>query len=319
MNISINNLINYFNKDEDINDNFVNLKKDETSILNNIHEFKNIFGDYLIRIASAVDSNISFLYSLLYLLDDEYYSFSLKEQKEYINALKKKLKNEITKKNFIKDIKLSKNGWNKKNILLLVNNNITNNNYIYYVSAFFNINIFLIDVNDKNIYIFYNEDEYSKYKTNICILKFNDHYEPIMYEDGSKHISSNSQILTNILNSERIKIPVVGFTKKIVTKDFKLTNDIDTNIVDSISNEDSVSTPVYKINDVDIQLELNTVSEEYNTENNLIENKYSTQTVDELVKKYKKPDLIKICKEIKIPYSGKNKLQLAKNIIEKSN
>lgn len=336
MSISINNLLDYLqNNNENMNiENDVKvLDKDDTDNLINIKEFNNIFGDYIERygiISHNKDKNISFLYSLLYLIDDEYYLFSSEEQLTYINALKKKLINETTKKNLLKNLNLKGNGWNKKTLVNLLKKDDINFNYIYYIASYFNINIFIVDLNDKIIYPFYNDDKFILQKTNILISLNKDIYEPLIYVDGSKYFLYNSDIIQNIVNYEKLKMPNIGFTKVIKVKVFELSNNLDeydNNILCDINelsndkfnnvndlNDNNDSLPVYKINTQDIELELNSISDDYNTENNF--NKYKSFSKDELLK-YKKDELINICKELHIPYSNKNKIILVNLIREK--
>ena len=332
MNISADNLINFL-KNDDItieNNEITILEKNKTENFSNIGKFNDIFDNYVERYGITSyykKQNISFLFSFLFLVDSEYYSFIEKEQLEYISALKKKIRNEVTKKNLLKNLNLTGNGWNKKNLLGLIKNNIINNNYIYYIASYFNINIFVIDINNNIIIPFYNDDLFTIYKTNIIISLYNDIYEPIVYVDGSKQFLYNSDILQKIINSEKISMPSIGFTKVIKLKQFEINNKLDSfdnKISENEISENEISEnesknnhPVYKINDIDIELEINTISEEYNTEYNNIENKYKSFSLNELLSTYKKPELINICKELKIPYSNKNKKILAKNILDK--
>ena len=82
------NIIDFYNfvKNNEIQEIKIK-KKNDIDNIENIEIFKNIFSNYLLRVGST--DNDSFLYSLLYLLDKDYYLFSTKEQNEYISALKK--------------------------------------------------------------------------------------------------------------------------------------------------------------------------------------------------------------------------------------
>jgi len=333
MNISADNLINFLKNDDIVLETkeIKILEKNKTDNFSNIEKFNNIFDDYVERYGITSyyrKQNISFLFSFLFLVDNEYYSFTEKEKLEYISALKKKKRNEETKKNLLKNLNLTGNGWNKKTLLELIKNDIINNNYIYYIASYFNINIFVIDINKNIIIPFYNDDLFTIYKTNIIISLYNDIYEPIVYVDGSKQFLYNSAILQKIINSNKISMPSIGFTKVIKLKQFEINNKLDSfdnkitenEITENEITENEITEnnhPVYKINDIDIELEINTISEEYNTEHNNFENKYKSFSLDELLNTYKKPELIKICKELKIPYSNKNKKVLAKNILDK--
>lgn len=317
MELSCNNLINFFNNEDKIEEyTITNLKFNETENLNKIKIFNSIFDDYVLRYGIKQyykKKNISFLYSLLFLIDKDYFTLTENEQMQYIIALKKKIRNEVTVKNLLKNLKLTGNGWNKKNLINLFETDEINNNYIYYISSYFNINIFVLNIEEKCIYPFYNDDNYNKYKTNIIVSYLNDIYEPIIYKDGSHHFLYNCHILNNILNTDKLIMPEIGFIKKNKIKEFIINYEtIEENFVSENSN-----LPVYKINKNDIEIEeKNSISEDYNTEYKH-ENKYKDFTIDELLKGNSKLDLINICKELKIPYSNKNKKELAENIIKK--
>lgn len=339
MNISIDDLLDYINDDNDtieLNNDIKILEKDKTENFSNAPDFKDIFSDFVERygiISYDKDKNISFLYSLLYLIDDDYYLFSEKEQINYIKALKVKLISETTKKNLLKNLNLKGNGWNKKNLINLLKKDIIDFNYVYYIISYFNINLFLVDIEKKCIYSFYNDDKFILQKTNILMSLTKNIYEPLIYIDGSKQYLYNSDLIDKIIKSDKLKMPTIGFTKLIKVKDFEISNKLDTydnnindnnepNVLNDINelvciennNLDNNNLPIYKINKDDIELELNTVSEDYNTENNF--NKYKSFSVSDMLK-YKKDELINICKELNIPYSNKNKLILVKSILDK--
>jgi len=339
MNISIDDLLDYINDDNDtieLNNDIKILEKDKTENFSNVPDFKDIFSDFVERygiINYDKDKNISFLYSLLYLIDDDYYLFSEKEQINYIKALKVKLISETTKKNLLKNLNLKGNGWNKKNLINLLKKDIIDFNYVYYIISYFNINLFLVDIENNCIYSFYNDDKFILQKTNILMSLTKNIYEPLIYIDGSKQYLYNSDLIDKIIKSDKLKMPTIGFTKLIKVKDFEISNKLDTydnnindnnepNVLNDINelvciennNLDNNNLPIYKINKDDIELELNTVSEDYNTENNF--NKYKSFSVSDMLK-YKKDELINICKELNIPYSNKNKLILVKSILDK--
>jgi hypothetical protein len=201
---------------------------------------------------------------------------------------KKKIRSIATEKKLLTNLKLINNGWNKKNLIKLLNDDIINFNYIYFLTAYFNINIFLIEEN--NIYPFYNDDEYTVYKYNFLIFKNNDIYEPIIYIDGSKNLLYNSTLLKNILENDKLKIPESGFNKKNKIKNFLISN---------------------KVELYDNNIELN------NTKIEKSEEYYSdiVYSKNELLK-LKKKELIDIAKNKKIPYSNKNKAELIENILK---
>ena len=149
--------------------------------------------------------------SILYLVDDDYLLLDYIEQVKYAKILKK-IRHIATEKNLLLNLNL-KVMDGIKNLIKLFDDDIVNNNYVYFLAAYFNINIFLIE--EDNIYIYYNDDEYTVYKYNFLIFKNKDIYEPIVYIDGTKNLLYDSSLLKNILNSQYLKVPIVGFTKPL--------------------------------------------------------------------------------------------------------
>ena len=281
---------------EETNNNIKLLDYNDTDNFINNKYFSDLFGEYVIRTSVINSSNNSLFASVLYLVDDDFVTFDKSEQLKYINVLKKKIRSIATEKKLLTNLKLINNGWNKKNLIKLLNDDIINFNYIYFLAAYFNINIFLIEEN--NIYPFYNDDEYTVYKYNFLIFKNNDIYEPIIYIDGSKNLLYNSTLLKNILENDKLKIPETGFNKKNKLKKFLISN---------------------KVELYDNNIELNNINVEQSNNTNIeqSEDYYSdiVYSKDELVK-LKKKELIDIAKNKKVPYSNKNKAELIENILK---
>ena len=303
--MDLNNIIKYLKDEETHIEVIKKLNLHETENISLINKFQDIFDDYIIRYGVIQNDNLSFLYSILFSLDEDFKIFEIEEQTKYINVLKNKVYEEVTEKNLLKKLNLVKNGWNKKNVLELLKIGQINNNYIYYISSYFHINLFVFDYHDDKIYPYYNEDKFNKYKLNILIFKYNNRYEPLIYLDNTKIFGHNSDILNKILNSKKMSIPKVGFTKKIFVKSFEINDSI------NLVNNEQYNEP---------DKFTNTTSDDYNNDNN-VNNKYDNgveeaYTLDLLLKK-NKPELVSICKNMKIPYSNKNKKKLAEDILDK--
>ena len=274
--------------DTDTNNNIKLLDYDDTENFITNKYFSNLFGEYVIRTSVIKSSNNSLFASILYLVDDEFFTFDKSEQLKYVNILKKKIRNIATEKNLLTTLKLIGNGWNKKNLFKLLNDDIINFNYIFFLAAYFNINIFLID--EENIYPFYNDEEYTVYKYNFLIFKNNDIYEPIIYIDGSKNLLYNSTLLKGILENDKLKTPEIGFNKKNKLKKFLISNKVelyDNNIESNNTNIDQ--------------------SDDYNSD--------ILYSKEELIK-LKKKELIDIAKNKKVVYSNKNKAEIIENILK---
>ena len=69
--MELNNIIKYFTEEKDI-EIIKKLNKDETENISKINKFNDIFDDYIIRYGIIEDNNLSFLYSILFTLDDDF-------------------------------------------------------------------------------------------------------------------------------------------------------------------------------------------------------------------------------------------------------
>ena len=338
--MNYNDIINYLKDNKaDINLNSIEvLKKDTSSNFKDINKFTDLFEDKVERygiIQSSKKKNISFLSSLLLLIDDEYINLSIKDQIIYVNILKKKILSEVTQKDLFNEIKLKGNGWNKKTLLQLLKEDEINNNYIYYLACYFNINIFIFNLESETINPFYNDEELNKYKVNIFISKFEDIYEPIFYINGLKQFSYNNHIFEKVITSDKIKLINTGFSKKLILKEYKINNNNnvnipiinsninDNNVNDSNINENNINNSNINENNINDNIEIMSNSEDYNeneelnTEfSNTNEDNYENKSIEDLLK-LSKIDLINICKHMKKPYSNKNKKKLAETIKEK--
>ena len=340
--MNYNDIMNYL-QDNNVNINLnVNsielLKKDVSSNFKEINKFIDLFEDKVERygiIQFCRKKNISFLSSLLLLLDEEYITLTTKDQISYVNILKKKIFNEVTQQNLFNEINLKGNGWNKKTLLKLLKDDIINNNYIYYLVCYFNINILIFNLEDETINPYYNDKLFNKYKVNIFISNYEGIYEPIFYINGLKQFSYNNHIFEKVITCNKIRMIKTGFSKKISIKEFKIDNNILNNIKDNINdnNINDINDDINDINDIndninDINdiindnIEINSNSDDYINNEQLItefcntnEKNYENTSIEELLK-FSKIELINICKEMKKPYSNKNKKKLAETIKE---
>jgi len=84
--------------DIDTNNNIKLLDYDDTENFITNKYFSNLFGEYVIRTSVIKSSNNSLFASILYLVDDEFFTFDKSEQLKYVNILKKKIRNKENKK-----------------------------------------------------------------------------------------------------------------------------------------------------------------------------------------------------------------------------
>ena len=137
------------------------------------------------------DNNISFYYSILFLLIKD--RFSALEKKDKINFIEifiKLLKLDVNSDNFNKFKNL---GWRRESVLNYIKNNEINKILLRYVSEYLHINIFIIDIENQNI-LFSGENPCIKFKKNLFLLKLDeDNFEPLFSE--TKVFTYSSELL----------------------------------------------------------------------------------------------------------------------------
>jgi hypothetical protein len=187
---------------------------------------QNKFYKYGITINDDKNKNISFYTSLLTLLNKDFVSFDNNEEINEINKFKSFL-NESVK--LFSPSQYLKNYLNENK---LVNTDLLNNLDVFYFQTIvevFDINMLILDFNDENIYSLYPDNEYNPWKPTLLFAKFNDWWEPIIYELKTKRTFSYNDVQIKKLLTET-KIEYYG--KDIIKKDFIMNDNIN-----SIVNE----------------------------------------------------------------------------------
>ena len=354
--LTLDYIVSYICDDDIIDCKNINIDKDifplkHNTTLNSIDfiKFKDIFNNHVDRYGiiqkNAKQENISFYYSLLFILDDDFITLSDNDKIIFIKILKTKLKNDILNNSLISKYNLLKVGRSKKILIEELKNNNINKYIIHILLFYFDINIIIFNFDNDNIYFYYNEDEFNKYKINIFIANSDDYYEPIIYKNNvSKYFKYNSNILDYIICNYYIKLKNIHYKKHIAKKfiinlnmELYIENiQIDNNIIDLSNQFDIKSNDIennlsddsldYNINtdDSDDSKDYKSEYEEDTTNNEENINKksndshpdYNSWTKSKLLK-YKRDELINICKLYTndLDFDKKNKESLV-NIIK---
>lgn len=219
--LSLNNLIEYiekndtFLKKEELFDKIEEEEKFEASKLNkkqrllsfNKETLDSIFCDYLEKdkfyrqgmiksITNPKNKNISLISSLLFCL---YKDFELDPVKKISGFIRKFISD--SPKKFI-DNNYSKLGWVKKEFLEDIRKTNITKMYMRYLSDYFKINLFLVDLELDTLY-YIGEKNLIPYKINIFIIKLEDqttgdvNYEPIFTKNKKNHV-----LMRKLLNSK---------------------------------------------------------------------------------------------------------------------
>ena len=191
---------------------------------------QNKFYKYGISINDDKNKNISFYTSLLTLLNKDFVSFDNNEEINEINKFKSFLNDSV--KSFSPSIYL-KNYLNENK---LVNTDLLNNLDIFYFQTIvevFDINMLILDFNDENIYSLYPDNHYNPWKPTLLFAKYNDWWEPIIYEVKTKRTFSYNDIqIKKLLTESQIEY----YCKDIIKKDFIMDDNIN-NIINELKPE----------------------------------------------------------------------------------
>jgi len=115
----------------------------------------------------------------------------------------------------------------------LVNDDLLNNLDVYYFQTIvevFDTNMLILDFNDEHIYSLYPDDEYNPWKPTLLFAKYNEWWEPIIYEVKTKRTCSYNDIqITKLLTESKIEY----YCKDIIKKNFKMNDNIN-NIINKL-------------------------------------------------------------------------------------
>ena len=264
-------------------------------------KFNNYFDGNVDRVGINTKVDDSLYFTIFYLIIKNFTKLNNKEQNNFI----KKFNDE-----FVANLK-------SNNVNLNILDNIDNK--IYFLSCFLKINIFLFSYSSNIINVYYNEDNFIKYKKNIFINKIEDKYFPLTYKDGNGfNFKYNSTILENILiDSKSIRPYSINDEKK-----FKLCDSID-EVLESFKNVDTYNIIEYMDDSDSEEIDLNNLSEKLDILDDKISNdvdfvitdtetkcnknadresviKTVTESSDKKLKSLKKDLLLKYLEEINI-------------------
>jgi hypothetical protein len=148
----------------------------------------------------SCNNNISFYSSLLICLKPAIFSQESQYQKKIITALLECLKLEVNKFSY------KKYGWNTNDLRKNVIEGVIGSNVIKYVSDYFWINIFILDIENDSL-MYGGGDTFIPYKKNIFLIFHKDgSFEPF-YNEKNKFFPFNDTLLQNILkNKDKVSV-----------------------------------------------------------------------------------------------------------------
>ena len=166
--------------------------------------------------------NLSLYYSILFCLLPEFRKFNEKQQAAYVTKLRDKLiiyasSDDIFKKNNYEELE-----WSKKDVIKMLTQYKSNKVVIKLMADYFNLNIFILNINEDRLYVMSSNDSYDLFRSTIFLSYYEENFEIIGYQ--------NYFILNN--ESEPIK-KLINVDKKIIlllSSSLKQTNNLTFNV-----------------------------------------------------------------------------------------
>lgn len=182
-------------------------------------------------------NNISFYSSLLTCLDSSFLTMNKDNKISYINAFRRKLKNDFNNNKLFKKFKYSEHGISEK-ILLNEMSDKVSMMVIQSLIDYLSINVIIFNFDDQKRYLIHSRDAYNVYYPTLILGFSNDYYEPI-FTNKKKSFTYNDKIIKKILKNEIRKMSISGLMDFSTNKDLY---SIITDIVDmNKSSFDNVS------------------------------------------------------------------------------
>lgn len=259
---------------------------------NLFNKFKDIFYESFYRYGvydkDDDNNNISLINSIIYCIDNNYFSKSEDEIKKSISLLISCMYN------FFKDN-------NDDNLIKHYDDIFKNKNYdnpflLEFICIFLKINIFIFDFKTECISSVYYKDFYNPWRPNIFIAKFDNFWEPIVTQKNSLFNFSDKILRDNILYKD-ISYHIENLKKFDINDNINEILDLEKlNFEDIISDDNNISDD--NISDENIE-NIEDEGSAFTNKNNL----YKNLTKNKL-NKMKKAEVIDVLEELEIDYSN---------------
>lgn len=224
MEITYETIVKYLSKKRDV---FLS-DKDKTNY-SFPDKFKDIFPKEIYRVGISsldiYDYNVSFITSILFLLNNNFIAFSKTEKIEAINKIYDLMDERIKKRDIPTSINIS-----KKELQTIIKNR-SDSVYIYeFISYIFDINFLIFNFEDLKIYSIFRDDTMNPWKPVFLIAKHKEHYEPIKsYEHNN--FSYNDNFIKEILNG---KYDIEYYNTELIKKEYSVVDNIEEIVNDMI-------------------------------------------------------------------------------------
>ena len=200
-------------------------------------------------------NNISLFSSILTCLDSSFLTMNKDNKISYINAFRRKLKNDFNNKKLFKKFKYSEYGISEKILLSEISDKVSMM-VIQALIDYLSINLIIFNFDDEKRYLMHSREIYNVYYPTLILGFSNDYYEPII-TNKKKCYTYNDKIVKKILKNEIKKMSVDG------ENDFSTNKDVYSIIQDIVEmNKNSFDTVNSQEDDEDLEILTVTVDEE---------------------------------------------------------
>ena len=118
-------------------------------------------------------------------IDVKFRELELAEKKKYINNLQVHLCKEISKNDIFESFEYKKLGWKKNNLVAMIKSSEQTMEILKIIADYFNINIFVIDNEERQIQIHHGMGQYSPFRENVFLIKTKTGFDPMCFSGES--------------------------------------------------------------------------------------------------------------------------------------
>lgn len=287
---------------------------------------------------SSSNINLSLISSILYCFKQDYSELENEDKITCVKKITDKFLIDIRSEKLFTKYKYKDIGWKKKELVDALKEYKNNLMVLRFLSEYFSVNIFLLNVSEDKIFAMYSEDNFNIFKSSIFLTLFEEVFEPISYKD--KYIwDYDSEPLKKLINVDKLYIGIQNVNFSIKNKEDKTfqtgTDDLDKYLPeeekqdkgeeDVVTKEDNNFDEVFPTTTVTEQFvdnhsdlnEIDCTETEIDTSEvtqDIFCTKHNT-SLDELSLKMKLSEIQKIAKEYKISILSKDKTKNGKSIL----
>lgn len=161
----------------------------------------------------------SLYYSVLFCITNKFATIDNIDM--YIEILKNKMIADLTEKKLFTILKYRQYKWTIKDVSDAVKNNTNNKLTIRYVADYFNINIFLVNINKDSMSAIFNNDGLNIHKPSIFLTLYDNVFEPLSISD--KFLWNNTDAYNKLVFANLFSINGINYNNN--TEIISLVND----------------------------------------------------------------------------------------------